>query len=179
MVATVGDRARLAFDRWRTPQDLARWCVKAGLLDVEPSVDARDLDAARGLRESVYRLLEALRTSREPHPQDIDHINGWAAYPALAPQLCEGGRAVRWVADAPLDAVLSTLARDTIALAEGEELSRVRECASPTCSVLFLDASRPGRRMWCSMNRCGNRAKKATFRQKKCSAAQVRQGEAE
>jgi len=45
-------------------------------------------------------------------------------------------------------------------------VTRVRDCANPHCGVLFLDSSRPGTRRWCSMDTCGNRAKKDTLRHK-------------
>jgi predicted RNA-binding Zn ribbon-like protein len=32
---------------------------------------------------------------------------------------------------------------------------------------MFIDHSRPGRRRWCSMERCGNRAKTARYRQRR------------
>jgi predicted RNA-binding Zn ribbon-like protein len=163
-VATVGDRAHLAFDRWRSPQDLSRWCVQADLLKLAPAVTPRQLDAARAVRESIYRAIASLRSGGRPPRKDIQAMNRWAARPALAPQLGELNGQVNWVADAPVEAVLSTIARDAIALVASEDLGRVRECASHTCSVLFLDASRPGKRRWCSMNRCGNRDKKSNYR---------------
>ncbi len=43
-------------------------------------------------------------------------------------------------------------------LASGK-LDRVRRCANPECGWLFLDDSRAGKRRWCSMSACGNRAK--------------------
>lgn len=39
------------------------------------------------------------------------------------------------------------------------ELARVRTCGDETCGQLFLDESKNGSRMWCSMRDCGNRAK--------------------
>lgn len=36
---------------------------------------------------------------------------------------------------------------------------RIRVCAGPGCILHFHDASRAGRRQWCSMAACGNRAK--------------------
>jgi predicted RNA-binding Zn ribbon-like protein len=36
---------------------------------------------------------------------------------------------------------------------------RVRRCANPRCILHFYDGSRGGRRQWCSMAACGNRAK--------------------
>jgi predicted RNA-binding Zn ribbon-like protein len=39
--------------------------------------------------------------------------------------------------------------------------SRVRRCAGATCVLLFHDTSKTGRRRWCDMAACGNRAKSA------------------
>jgi predicted RNA-binding Zn ribbon-like protein len=36
---------------------------------------------------------------------------------------------------------------------------RIRACAGHDCVLHFYDASRSGRRQWCSMSGCGNRAK--------------------
>ncbi|TMR04822.1 hypothetical protein ETD83_07980 [Actinomadura soli] len=36
---------------------------------------------------------------------------------------------------------------------------RLRHCAGADCVLWFLDTSRNGRRRWCSMTGCGNRAK--------------------
>jgi predicted RNA-binding Zn ribbon-like protein len=36
---------------------------------------------------------------------------------------------------------------------------RIRTCEHPNCILWFLDTSRNGTRRWCSMARCGNRAK--------------------
>ena len=44
-------------------------------------------------------------------------------------------------------------------LLAGSRLDRVRRCANPECGWLFLDDSRAGKRRWCSMSSCGNRAK--------------------
>ncbi len=37
--------------------------------------------------------------------------------------------------------------------------TRIRSCAHDDCVLWFLDTSKGGRRRWCSMERCGNRAK--------------------
>jgi predicted RNA-binding Zn ribbon-like protein len=49
------------------------------------------------------------------------------------------------------------------ALIEGE-LARVRRCADARCPRVFFDSTRNGRRRWCDMATCGNRAKAARFR---------------
>jgi predicted RNA-binding Zn ribbon-like protein len=40
----------------------------------------------------------------------------------------------------------------------------VRKCEAHDCTLLFEDATRSGRRRWCSMALCGNRMKVAAFR---------------
>ena len=46
----------------------------------------------------------------------------------------------------------------------GGELLRVRRCADGRCPRVFYDSTRNGRRRWCDMATCGNRAKAARFR---------------
>jgi len=41
---------------------------------------------------------------------------------------------------------------------------RFRACASPTCSGVFVDTSRAGRRRYCMPDLCGNRANVAAHR---------------
>ena len=43
---------------------------------------------------------------------------------------------------------------------------RLRPCDAPDCPRWFLDTSKAGRRRWCSMARCGNRAKAARYRER-------------
>ena len=52
------------------------------------------------------------------------------------------------------------------ALVQGE-IDRVRRCAGPRCGRVFYDATRNGRRRWCDMATCGNRAKAARHRAKR------------
>ena len=46
------------------------------------------------------------------------------------------------------------------------ELDRVRRCADPRCGRVFQDETKNGRRRWCDMATCGNRAKAARHRMK-------------
>jgi len=49
--------------------------------------------------------------------------------------------------------------------------ARVRRCAGPACVLLFHDTSRSGRRRWCDMASCGNRAKVAAHQARARAAA--------
>lgn len=46
------------------------------------------------------------------------------------------------------------------------DLRRVRRCADPRCARVFQDETKNGRRRWCDMATCGNRAKAARHRMK-------------
>lgn len=169
LAATVGERWRRCFERLRAPEDLGRWLVESGLLETAPShVEQRQLEQARALRDAIYRAAKPAGTA-PPAPIDVEQINLVAAGPPLAPRLDLTGRRVVWGSDRPVDAALATVARDAIDLLSGPLAGRVRECAAPDCALLFVDASRPGQRRWCSMTGCGNRAKTAAYRRRRAA----------
>jgi predicted RNA-binding Zn ribbon-like protein len=164
LAATVGERWRRSFERLRTPEDLGRWLVESGMVAEPPAVGQPELDAARALRDAIYRA--AKLAGRGPlDPDDVAQINRWATTPTPAPQI-DADRRVSWACERPVHAALATLARDAIDLLSGPLATRVRECAAEDCALLFVDASRPGRRRWCSMDGCGNRAKTTSYRRR-------------
>ncbi len=145
------------------PADLGRWLVAAGLASRRPDVSRAELQRARTLRESLYRLAMA-SGRRGPLPaSDRMELNRIAATVAAAPQLLPD-RTVRVEGEAgPL---LALIARLGVELLGGEPAARIRQCAGEQCAILFLDASRKGDRRWCSMSACGNKAKAAEFRRR-------------
>jgi predicted RNA-binding Zn ribbon-like protein len=164
LAATVGERWRRSFERLRTPEDLGRWLVEAGMAVEPPAVGQAELEAARALRDAIYRAAK-LAGRGALDPDDVVQINRWATAPAPVPQL-DADRRVSWVCGRPVHAALASLARDAIDLLSGPLAVRVRECAAKDCALLFVDASRPGRRRWCSMEGCGNRAKTTRYRRR-------------
>lgn len=169
LAATVGERWRRSFERLRIPEDLGRWLVRAGLVDRAPSVTQGELEGARQLRDAIY---DAARPAGRGDiaAADAAQVTAWAQRPPRAPRL-DPGRWVSWSAEQPVEAALSVIARDAIDLLSGPLAVRVRECASEDCALLFVDTSRPGRRRWCSMGGCGNRAKTRAYRRRKTTTA--------
>ena len=64
------------------------------------------------------------------------------------------------------EAMLWPVLRSAAELLTSEEAARVRQCASETCSWLFVDRSRTHRRRWCDMKTCGNRDKARRYYQR-------------
>lgn len=185
LIATLGRRHADPVERLPDVHALEQWLAAAELLPSGTApellaVSQGHLQATRGLREAANRLVRTGRT-RQPTDStshsgvgydaaDVLLVNELAAWPDPVPQLgppVGAGHCIRWAADQPVEAALSAVARDTILLLTGPQAPRVKECAHPDCSLLFLDDSQAGRRRWCSMDRCGNLSKVTTYRSRR------------
>tara|TARA_R100001086_G_scaffold212683_6_gene128615 strand:- start:467 stop:1054 length:588 start_codon:yes stop_codon:yes gene_type:complete len=154
--------------RAATPVDsaaqLGEWLAeRVPRLAAEDSTD-RDLLDARTLARAIARLAEARHTAAAGDPDDIDVVNLVAAMPDLPPRLAGGGRQAG-ASRIRVSQALSSLAREAIAMLEGDPAS-LRRCGADDCDLLFRDESRTQSRRWCSMQRCGNRAKVRAHRER-------------
>lgn len=157
----TGKRAH--WERFHAPSDLADWFSESPLQLQGIQVNPEEFKLARSLRESVWRVAEAIRQKKTPLAKDIDTINRVAATPDLPPQLADGLEQT-WYPPTTATQALSLLARDAIDLFSGELRSCIRACENPNCGLMFVDTSRPGKRRWCLMKRCGNMAKTSRYR---------------
>jgi predicted RNA-binding Zn ribbon-like protein len=149
------------------PELLSEWAVQAGLLDAAIPVTAEELADAIALREAIYRTATARLEHRRPRPGDVDLLNEHASQPRLTPRLHRTG-SVRREGSTPR--LLATLAADLLDLLAGADIERVKRCAHPRCTRLYVDSSRAKNRHWCGMTTCGNRAKVEAFRARQRAA---------
>ncbi|MBZ4324024.1 CGNR zinc finger domain-containing protein [Streptomyces huiliensis] len=153
------------YERLDAPDGLAAWAA-ASRLRLDPSgvrASADGLVRARRTRDALWRLARARAEGAALDAADLEAVNEAAAHAPLAPRAePDGGRS--WVLPATGDQVVSTVARDAVDLFTGRFAGRVRECGADDCRLLFVDVSRPGRRRWCAMERCGNRHKVRALR---------------
>jgi predicted RNA-binding Zn ribbon-like protein len=159
---TGGDGPYAVFELLHEDADVSRWLSVITGLDGIAAADP-DVRPARSLRRAVWNAAHAAIAGHAPARADRMVINAAAAGTPPTPVLdSSGAAAVR----RPLIAsqVLSMLARDAIDLFSSPLASRIRVCAAPDCGLLYLDQSRTGSRRWCSMQRCGTRAKVRTHR---------------
>ena len=164
LTVTGGQGERAAFETLRTPDDLAGWLRDALELPVTTTSEA-DLAVIRRLREAVWHTAGAAAADAPLPPAWVAVINECAAAPPPAPYV-DLDSAMRWIEPVTFTQALSTLARDAVDVLSGPSTRRIRRCTAPDCHLLFLDTSRPGTRRWCSMQRCGNRAKARQFRRR-------------
>jgi predicted RNA-binding Zn ribbon-like protein len=153
------------FQTLRRPSDLERWAADvvgvAGLRATD-----NDLELAVRLQAAIWSVAEAL-IDRRPVPEgDRAVLNELAAQSCLVPRLLPGPTRT-WVGVQGVRSVMSSVARDAIDVLGGPRAARLKRCEGSRCSLLFVDTSRSGRRRWCSMERCGNRAKVAAHRRRR------------
>lgn len=146
----------------KTPDDFAGWLANvSGPRPARPPV-RREFERALELRETLHRLFDAEAQDKTPGARDLETLNqALAAAPARTTLRRERG-AYGWDVDAKAGTALALLAPILWSagdLLAGARLGRVRRCANPECGWIFLDDSRAGKRRWCSMQSCGNRAK--------------------
>lgn len=167
-------------------EGLLNWLDRSGL------VDAEVLDGFRrtALPGELGSIASQARTLREWFRDFVDHNRGVSLGIAaltelepinrilardeqffqIAPQ--QKGPAVgapvlvrqrRWRTP---ESLLIPLAQVTAELVCNEDFRDVKACEGHNCTLLFVDRTRGGRRRWCSMAVCGNRAKQVTHRER-------------
>jgi predicted RNA-binding Zn ribbon-like protein len=162
---TGGETGKRAYwERFHQSSDLADWFAASPLHLEDIQVSSNEFQLALSLREAIWRAAEAIRGKKTPSVEDVDAINRVATIPDLPPQLNLNGER-GWRSPATAAEALSLIARDAIDLFSGELRSRIRACENPNCGLMFVDTSRPGKRRWCLMKRCGNIAKTSRYRQ--------------
>ncbi|MET9771865.1 CGNR zinc finger domain-containing protein [Streptomyces sp. NPDC006415] len=179
LLPTGGPGPLSYFEVLHEPADLVRWAEESrlpgGLGEGSDSgsgsgpgsgsgsggglaVSAAEVADARALRDALWRLTESRVREEPPDPDDLATLNDAAARPSLTSRLTAGGER-SWTPGATGTGLLSTVARDAVDLFTGAYAHRIRACGAHDCRLLFVDTSRPGKRRWCSMERCGNRHK--------------------
>jgi predicted RNA-binding Zn ribbon-like protein len=140
------------------------WANLAGVSSRADSFDVTAREAARTLR-FVHRLRTGLRAVLDPtaaEPAAMHDLNDVLrkAPGVLRAEPSSGLTGVSLTAPAPGAQLRLDIAAATVDIFRHDP-GRIRRCAGTTCVLLFLDISKSGRRRWCDMAVCGNRAKVA------------------
>jgi predicted RNA-binding Zn ribbon-like protein len=155
-----GEGFRARFETLHTPDDLARWAAasRLGVRADELAPTEADLALVKHLREALWGRAYGLVTGAAPDRRDAETINEIARGAPPVPRIgVDDGRA--WRLPITGGQLAAAVARDAVEALTRPVADRIRMCAADNCYLIYLDTSRPGRRRWCSMERCGNRAK--------------------
>jgi predicted RNA-binding Zn ribbon-like protein len=155
--------------------DLLKWCRLESVL--EPTLErglaekaeknprraSAEFRRAIALRELIAGIFVAVARNAHPEPSEVRELGSVAAAARSAQFLKEEKHIFTWRWNEPFDLDLPVFALAQVAadlLTESNALgSRIRLCDGHPCGWLFLDTSKGGKRRWCSMISCGNRAK--------------------
>jgi len=149
------------------PAQASRWWgLQAGRLPDCPEPDAA---STRRLRAAIRDLFDAHLEHRAPRETSIDDINAAAAAAPVSPRIAGRGKDLhadtRWHTEFGGNPALAAVAAEAIALiCDSARRDMLRRCANPGCSMLFVAQS--ARRLWCTANICGNRARVARHYQR-------------
>lgn len=154
---------------------------------VEPDRRQDDLQGAQGLtwlvahggarssqeRDSLVEARELLQQAVRGEP-DVDalawFLEGVAAVPVL------GHQSLTWTRQLPSDRELAARVVLAWAAVGLEHPNRLRACANSECARFLIDRSRANQARWCSMARCGNRAKARRHYQRARGQEEVQSG---
>jgi predicted RNA-binding Zn ribbon-like protein len=163
-------------DPFATPSDAVRWISEnvpseAGVpgpgTPWAPPM-ARELHGeALRLRDAIHNLFCLVTTHQPVTSPALDEINRVVGAATWSRRIVIQGDTLclheTTLALRPLGA-LAPVGCAAAELATTADPTRLRRCAAPACSRWFVDTSKGGRRRWCSMATCGNRAKAARWR---------------
>jgi predicted RNA-binding Zn ribbon-like protein len=158
-------------DHFDTFEDAARWLkehevVHESISSLRRSGATDALGRVRTVRDALREVAHAVAEDRPADPKALAEVN--RAIQArerveLVPEPDGVSIGHSHVGD-PLDDALARLADPIVDEIRNGRADRLRICDNDTCRWIFYDESRAGRRRWCDMASCGNRAKAARHR---------------
>jgi len=166
---TVGNRNAQPQERLVDIAAFKRWLEAASLVPARTRlvVTQGQYDDALLLREAIASIAAAITTRRKPEFSDIQHLNDavkrWHTSPRLDPETL----ALHVLSpEFEAEAALGRIAVDAVELFSSQGSSLLRRCELDSCGAVFVDSGHGRPRKWCSMERCGNRAKVRAFRKR-------------
>lgn len=172
-VNTVPDRVDgTNRDHLQTFNDLIYWAKKTKILDgasfavLEKAGLANErkakefLSEAKELRDLIYAMFQPLSQHQKIKPADLAAFNKLVLryFPFLEIGLQKDGFVEQWNFGTHIFyAITAPILKSAYDLLLSDKLHRVKQC--PNCGWLFLDATKNGKRKWCSMQDCGSNVK--------------------
>jgi predicted RNA-binding Zn ribbon-like protein len=163
---------------WFLEHSLLHRETAAALIDDVSSDDetgARMLQRVQKTRAALRDLLDAAVEKRPPTDSALREVNR-ALRANYIYELVPAEDGVSLDHRHEGDPISGALARLSEAIAREltqEDKERLRICANDECRWVFRDNSPAGRRKWCDMSSCGNRAKAARHRERQKQKAEA------
>jgi len=120
------------------------------------------VDTLINLRQSFRNVLTELSQGWPANPDFFADINkrlaNYKSYHKV--ELSDQGMELKTIIDeAGPEKLMFPIVHDIADFLTSDHVEKTRACAGDNCDLYFVNQSRNGRRRWCSMSTCGNRAK--------------------
>jgi len=163
--------------------EVIEWAREIGLVSNEesdelirkaieaPAEAERAVAEARRQRKLLRQVFGVIAADDSPADADLKTLNGYLneAFAQLRLVPTDEGYQLGWTEWTAVDCVLWPVVKSAADLLCSEDLHRIGQCAAADCDWLFLDTSKNRSRRWCSMRRCGNRAKVQRYLERRAS----------
>ena len=163
-INTVHDRkSDPIVDYLHSEADLLAWAKRAGMVSKEDKLTPltnSDFKQAIEIRELLYRIFYSIVQAGNVDNYDLQAFNAHtiAYLPGL--KLIQTGKLQfeeKWQLSDTMSTIIATILKDAKELLLSSRINRIKEC--PKCGWLFADATKNGKRKWCSMKNCGSASK--------------------
>ena len=152
--------------------DVVDWLKVSGLIDSEMAneilFDKRTnrqkvIKDIKSFRSTLKNVIKDLTLGKPPGEPSIKAINQILKTNKVYSQIHNHNGDIELVTipTSPNYDPLVLIAKTAVELLTQKDLALIKNCGDPVCTLLFYDESKNHTRRWCSMNRCGNRAKAA------------------
>lgn len=154
---------------------LRGWLRERGLVSARTAVPtvATELSGFHDLRALVREMTARQAGGRPPTARQVQRLNRVLREGVHHHELrydAGGGRFTVGQVGGELAQARAAIAGSLAHYLADHDVHRLRVCANDGCRWLFVDASPTGRRRWCDMRVCGNRAKVARHRARQRAA---------
>jgi predicted RNA-binding Zn ribbon-like protein len=165
LINTEEFRRGVRRDLIRSPQEFVAWLSEEELAGAISRVQlpfdiqvwtVTELSRVHAFRAHLRERLEQMADRQEMQMEIISEMESYMEQAPFVLKIHDEKVTPVPIGD-PVQRLCSLVAADLLHLFEIGHLSRLRRCSNPNCLFLYIDPA--GRRKWCSMKRCGNRAK--------------------
>lgn len=150
-----------------TPAQFSSWLQEAGFDCPLDTWSTENYESLFSLREALTAATKAATEGVDLDPEAMNEINVHLINYRSRHRISKNDHGFHLKAEkSPLmpAELMGLLAHAAATVLVETDLKRLKKCANSECVLVFKDTSKSGRRRWCSMDTCGNRAKVATFR---------------
>jgi predicted RNA-binding Zn ribbon-like protein len=145
--------------------DLSRWAAEMDVT-LDPDDTSMNIDAIRQLRRALKTLLMT-HIDKSPLPNEtLALVNQYLINAPTQQKLIQVDQTIELqplYKKLSVDQLLGKIVYEAAGLLNSPYHQQIKHCSNEKCVLIFVDTSRSKKRRWCSMERCGNRAKASNF----------------